>query len=209
MARFAYQTERRSIAITGTAAANTASTNTNVVAFTSAPRLTNGTIYPVGSTHVAPLAGSGNWLNVVNDAVFGTTFKFNLRGKYSVVTFFPMTSGVALGANHGVTKDCAAANLLAAGTLTPTTTTSTGAQSVFGLDIALSLAAATFCLKCVADIYITDAEANGAQAAAAAGAQGVGVVRLHLNNNAGAVIDPGAMQDALLTAWITYDGDLV
>lgn len=195
--------------VTGTGAANTASTNTNVVAFTGTPTLTNGTVMPIGTNYVAPTAGSGNWLNVVNDAAFGTTFKFNCRGAYRVQCFFPMTSAVALAANLGVTKDAAAANLLAAGTLTPTTLTAAGEQAVFDMDIALGVAATTFCLKCSADIYITDDEANGAQPAAAAGSQGVGVVRIHLNNNAGAVIDPGAMQEALLTTWVTYVGDLV
>lgn len=200
--------ERRALRIQGTAATVAGTTNTNVVAFTAAAAawqgspLTNG----IGTTHVAPTAGSGNWINVVNDAVFGTTFKFNKKGIYRVQLEAESTAAYAAGAQVGITLDQALAQY--------TVTAGTVANSVIS-DANLAFwtqldTVADVSIPCVVGttVYITDTLAGGAQAAAVAGVQGVGVLRFTANDNANGVISTALVVATIRATIVQTSADL-
>lgn len=178
---------RRALRIQGCAATVGGTTNTNVVAFTGAVAAAQGTTAStIGTTNVAPVADSGNWINVVNDAAFGTTFKFNRYGVYQVAIMADSTIAYTAGAQVGITLDQLAAQYIAVG--------GTVANSVIS-DQNLAFwtqgdTVADVAIPCLAQstVYITKAQAGGAQPTAAAGVQGVGVLRFTANDNNNGVI---------------------
>lgn len=195
--------EKRALSIQGTANAvnGTNAANSHVIAFNAAAAEWQGTRFTtgIGTTHVAPTAGSGNWINVVNDAAFGTTFKFNKRGIYRVEVGANGVVAYAAGTQVGITLDAAAA-VLAIATGSPQTTIS---GSILALWTSIdTVADSSIPVSFGTTIYITDALAGGAQASAAAGASGVGVMRLVGSNNAGAVLDNTILVPASIYATI-------
>lgn len=183
--------ERFAAICNGTASIGT--TNTNVVAF-GAAAVAQGSAYPIGATHVAPVAGSGTWLNIVNDAAFGTTFKFCRRGVYQMVVRADETVANTAAFQIGITLDQALAlYTVAAGTVS--SATAGYGTSVLDFCNGDGLADSQIPAMTQATIYITDALAGGAQAAAVVGTQGVGVVRVIANNQAN-----GAIGTALILA---------
>ncbi len=205
-------TERRSFQLTGTSLASlVGTTNTAVTAFngvlgTAAFTLKAGTVYNVGTTHVAPPALSSIWCNVVNSAAFGTTMKFTQRGLYAFDVFLPLLAGVDI-ATAALMLDGAAATYLAASTLLPTTANPLGGSNVTVYAFNQTQQSDHIIgANMTGHIPITDALAGGAQAAAASGAQGVGVVRLHLDN--GSDTAPTLYDNTLITLMCTSLGDL-
>lgn len=200
-------TERRGLSIQATANAvnGTNAANSHVIAFTGAPTAWQGSVGQIGTTHVAPTALSNNWINVVNDAAFGTTFKFNRRGVYRAQIGAQGVVAYAAGTQVGITLDAAAA-VLAIATGSPQTTIS---SSILALWTSLdTVADSSIPVFLSVDVYITDALAGGAQASAAAGASGVGVLRFVGSNNAGAVLDNTILVPASIYATIASYGDL-
>lgn len=177
--------ERRALRIQGTGATVGGAVNTNVVAFTAAAAAWQGSPLTtgIGTTHVAPTAGSGNWINVVNDTDHATTFKFNKKGVYRAQISADNTIADVAAAQLGITLDQALAlYTVAAGTV------SALSDSVLGWTVIDSLADQGTPCVVSADVYITDTLAGGAQAADAAGVQGVGVLRFIANNNANGLV---------------------
>lgn len=173
------------VAVTGATVASADSSNAGVILFTGTPAVTQGTAYPIGTTAVASVAGSGNWLNIVNSAVMGTVFKFNRRGVYQVQVYADGTLSDTAQAQLGITLDCAAATcVIGTSALTPATT------GLIDYNVTNGVADAAIPSRAAGPVYITDALAGGAQPTAVAGtfSGGVGVVRLHATNGAGAVV---------------------
>lgn len=198
MSNHNFLTERRALFCNGVAALG--SINTNVVNF-GAVAAAQSSLYAIGTTHVAPVPGSGNWINVVLDSAFGTTFKFNRRGIYRVNARADETAASTTGFQLGITLDQALAlYTVAAGTAT--SATSGYGTSVLDFATGLGSAANQQAVTTQADVFITDALAGGAQAAAASGVQGVGVVRIIANNATN-----GAIGTALILA--TYRASVV
>lgn len=197
--------QRRSFQITGASPAVVAgTTNTYVVAFVNAPRPKWGTLFPLSVVSQQPGAASGTWCNVINDAAFGTTFKMLRRGLYSFHANIVMNGDPENNTgNLALTLDSAALNLLATNTMS-SNTSPTGLP--FVVDIDSAEAAGETRLKVHGIVPITDALAGGALPLAAAGAQGVGVVRLHINDNLGSVYNGGG--NLLVSLWCDYLNDL-
>lgn len=199
--------ERRSFQVTRTSPiGTTGSVNTAVVFFDTTPVLKWGAAYPIGSTAVAPTSGSGTWCNVISDAQFGTVLKFTRRGFYEVhvSTSIPLTAETFPLVGQALILDSSAASLLAGAALLPTTTNAFGAPGVIDwLTDQQSTQAKS--LKLGGTVPITDAQAGGAQPTAAVGAQGVGCVRLHMNNNAGGAFSPAAI---IMSMWVNYHNDI-
>lgn len=177
--------QRRAIRIQGTGATVGGAVNTNVVAFTSAAAAWQGTIVgTVGATHVAPTVNSANWINVVNDTDHATTFKFNRAGVYRATISADSVAAYAAGAQLGITLDQALAlYTVAAGTVSALSDTVLGYLSQID-----TIADVSIPFHVTADVYVTKAMAGGAQAADAAGVQGVGVLRFIANDNANGVV---------------------
>jgi hypothetical protein len=211
--------ERRSFQIVGTSLASlVGTTNTNIVAFANLFVSMFGiTGYRPNSSSIAAVEGSGTYVNVVNDAQFGTTFKFVRRGVYRFEVAAPTEVQDAEPAtyNLALTLDSAAANLLAAGTVLPTTVNVRNERGVFGWSagsigvLSAGVGGGAPTVNFGGEVYITDALAGGAVPAAAAGAQGTGVVRLHCNNNGGGVLGGNIITNQLLSLWCTQTNDLV
>ena len=184
-----YSTERRSMRISGTAASPnsviTVDPNAAVILFANAGAVTNGTIYPIGSTMVAAPAKSGTWLNVVNGATSGTLFKFLLRGVYRVNLSVTGTLNSALAAQIGITLDC-----LQATTTIATSALATGTPGLIGFQTATPAAAMSLPMSVDGTVYITDAMAGGALpgAGGATFSGGIGVLRCHASTGAGAAL---------------------
>jgi hypothetical protein len=195
-------TERRALRIVGTGATVGASGNTQVVLFTGLPTALQGTQFAIGQTAVAPTAGSANWINVVSDAVGGTTFKFNRRGVFEAQMTAVMTSGTALPAQIGITIDAVAAALLVA---TPLGVATAG---LIDYSTSLGIAASQQTMKARNPVYITDALAGGAQVTAGLGSSGTGVLRFHASTGAGAVVSTALIVTEIRVE-ITACGDLV
>ncbi len=184
--------ERRGLRIQVTGATVAGTTNTNVVAFTGAAAAwqmpINGvpgtTTYPIGTTFVAPVANSGNWINTVNSVTAGTGFKFNRRGIYQVQIDADNTIADVAAAQLAITLDQAAAlDTVAAGTVAVLSDT------VLAWQVIDSLADQGTPCKANATVYITDFLAGGAQPSAdLTTTRGVGVVRFLANNNGNAVV---------------------
>jgi hypothetical protein len=195
-------TERHGLRSRSTAAAITATTNTQIILFVGAPVATQGTPYIIGATNVAPLAGTGNWINVVNDAAFGSTFKFNKRGVYFCQSYAQNQVAGVTAVQIGITLDCAAASLLVATPLTPATV------GLIDLNDFTSIADAGIPARASGLVYITDTLAGGAQPTAVAGATGVGVLRFHASTGAGAVVGEASLIEATVRAEITRMNDM-
>jgi hypothetical protein len=195
--------EARAFRIQGTGATVGGTTNTNVVAFTGAPAVHMGTKASyLGTTFVAPTGGSGLTYNVVNDAAFGTVVKVCKRGIYLAQIDADGTLSDTAGAQIGITLDLAAAQLLVgAGTVTALSDIVLGYQNTNGVTDAAIPA------KAVAEVYITDALAAGAQPTAVAGATGVGCIRFIANNGANAVVAT-AYVAASIRATVVWQNDL-
>ncbi len=199
-------TERRGvrIAVTGATVASADAANAGVVLFTGAPSALQGTIYTIGTTAVAPTALSGNWINVVNSAIMGTVCKFNYRGVYFARFYADGTLADTANAQVGITLDCAAATcVIGTSALTPATT------GLIDYGVSNGVAAASIPGRAAGPVYITDALAGGAQPVASAGvfSAGVGVLRFHATDGAGAVVAT-AFVVASIRAEINYQGDL-
>lgn len=199
-------TQRRSaqVAVTGATVASADAANAGVVLFTGTPATIQGTVYPIGTTAVAPVTNSGNWLNIVNSAVMGTVCKFNRRGVYIVSLYAQGTVGDTAAAQIGMTIDCTAAQcVIATSALTP------ASQGLLDLMDTDGAAGAGIPARVSSALYITDALAGGAQPVAGAGvfSGGVGVLRFHATNGAGAVVAT-AFVVASIRATIAYTGDL-
>lgn len=210
MKNVAIQTERRSFQIRGTnPAAAVGTTNNGVIAFTSQPTLMWGTVYGISSsirTAAAAASAPGLWVSCLNDATFGTVFKFWRRGVYEFNVFAPMLEATELGAIMAIDLDSAATSLLAATVIDTNTVNRFGALGIAdfcGMD---GVVDATLCLKLSGVIDITDAMAGAEGPAAAAGAQGTGCVRLLASDGAGNPV--ASLQNARLTLWCNYLGDL-
>ena len=185
-----YSTERRSMRIraaTPSPGVSTDLANAAVILFSGAGAVTNGTIYPIGSTMVAAPAKSGTWLNAVSSANSGTLFKFLLRGTYTVSLSVIGTPADVLAAQIGITLDCAASTcVIGTSALAVGTTGMIGFQTMTppgGAGVSLPM-------NVSGTVYITDAMAGGALPGATAGvfSGGVGVLRCHASTGANAVL---------------------
>lgn len=195
-------TERRSLRVAGTGATVAGTTNTQVIAFTGVPTLVQGTVFALSLTQVAPSGGTGVWVNAVNDAVFGTTFKMLKRGQFRAQISAIGTAGSTVAAQIGITIDSPAANLIATTGLTDATV------GLIDYSQLLGVAVASLPLKAQGIVNITDTLATPtALPAAAAGAQGQGVIRFHASTGAGAVI-AAALIITTIRCEIDYIGDL-
>ena len=206
------QVERRALRIQGTAASPNGTVNTNLLAFTAAAapiQMTiNGvpgtTTYPIGTTFVAPVENSGNWINVVNSAAAGTGFKFNRKGVYRMdVAANDSTASTAL-AQIGITLDQAAAlDTVAAGTVSALSDTVLQWGNLDGLaDCSIPLLVTT-------PLYITDRLAGGAQPSAdLTTTRGVGVVRVIINDQANGEIADATLVVAQIRATIYMENEI-
>lgn len=207
------QVERRALRIQGTGATVAGTTNTNVVAFTGAAVAFQMTIngvpgtstYPIGTTYVAPLENSGNWINTVNSVTAGTGFKFNRKGVYfvSLKADGDATLAATAGAQLGITLDQAAGlDTVAAGTVTALSDT------VLDYCVTDAIANAGVPVVTAQYVYITDRLAGGAQPSAdLTTTRGVGVMRFIANNNANAVIG-AALTVASIRATIVMSNEI-
>lgn len=196
--------EARAFRIQGTGATVAGTTNTNVVAFTAAAATWQGTkTSKLGATFVAPTSGSDLTYNVVNDAAMGTAIKICRRGIYRAQISADNTIADVAAAQLGITLDQALAlYTVAAGTV------SALSDSVLGYTVIDSLADQGTPCVVSADVYITDAQAAGAQpVAATGGVQGVGVLRFIANNNGNAVVAT-AFIVASIRATVAWVNDL-
>lgn len=201
------EAERRSFQLTRTNPIGTSgSVNTAVAYFDSAPVVKWGTNYSIGSAAVAPTPGSGVWCNVISSAVYGTVLKFTRRGFYEihVSTLIPLVADTFPLVGQALILDASAESMLAATALLPTTTNAFGAAGVIDW-LTDQQAFQAKSLKLGGVVPITDAQAGGAQPAASPGAQGVGCVRLHLNNNAGGVF---SVSSIFMSLWVNYINDI-
>ena len=171
---------RRAMRVVGCAATVAGTTNTQIINFTGTPAVVQGTALPIGTTLVAPVAASQNWLNVFGDAVLGTTFKVNRRGVYMARLSAVETAANVAAAQIGITVDCPAANLAVAAPLTDATVGLIDYTNILGV------ASSQVPGKTFGHIYITDALAGGAQPSATTA--GVGVIRFHASNGVSAVV---------------------
>lgn len=204
------QTERRSFQIRGTNPATVVGvTNTQVVAFTSQPALKWGAVYGISSsirTAAAAAAAPGVWVSCLNDATFGTVFKFWRRGVYQFNVFAPLLEGATGGAIIALDLDSAATSLLAATVIDANTVNRFNALGMLDFSGIDGVADATFCLKLSGVVCITDAMAGAEGPTAAAGAQGTGCIRLLCSDGAGGAV--GVLSNTRLTLWCNYLGDL-
>lgn len=174
----------------GVIATVTGSVNTGVVAFANEPNAANvgsGLLPPPVSRY--PLT---NWLTVSTvaaSAAPGTTFKVLRKGIFTARVEMQLVAG-ALGIGMvGISMDCPAAQLLAAG-ITPAAALITLADYDWMLGGVATLQAT---VKAQATINVTNA--MRASTLAANGTP-VGTMRIHAAGTDGAVIDPGATTDA-------------
>lgn len=157
----------------GAVAALNASTNTGVVAFANEP------------TAAIPASrfANSNWVtisSVASSAAPGTTYKFTRKGIYEMHGIIVGAAGTATGLMIGISLDCPAAQLLAAG-ITPAAALTT----MEDYDVADGVAAATLAVKACATINITNTLRGSSLAA---NLTPVGTARLHVGDGAGAVI---------------------
>lgn len=205
--------ERRGFQMVGgSAIALVGTTNQAVFAFTGSPALMFGSRYATNSSSAAPAPGSGGWVNVVNDAVYGTTFKFVRRGIYRFDVTLPVEAQAsALGYNVGLVLDSTAANLLPATNLTPLQVGYTGFRNVFGWAIGVAPVLQSGSVNFGGTVLINDELARYDRPTdlpqAAPGVQGLGVVRLQGNNNAGAAIG-GQFTNFTVSLWCQCEGDV-
>jgi hypothetical protein len=200
-------TERRALRANGTGAtvASADAANAGVILFTTnTGTIFQGTAYILGTTAVAPVAGSGNWINAVSDANMGSVFKFNRRGVYMASLYAGGTVGDAAAAQIGITLDCAATiGVIGTSALTAATV------GLIDLNNTDGVAAAAIPSRAAGPVYITDTLAGGAQPTSAVGvfSGGVGVLRFHATNGAGAVVAT-AFIVTTIRAEIVYENDL-
>ncbi len=163
----------------GTVAAVNGSVNTGVIAFANEPTAAIPVSRFANSTWVTISA-------VAASAAPGTTYKFIRKGIYEAHAIIVGDAGMATGMMIGISIDCPAAQLLAAG-VTPTTALTT----MEDYDVADGVAAATLAVKTHATINITSTLRGSTTAA---NLTPVGTMRVHCSDGAGAVI--GTTNDA-------------
>lgn len=200
------QFERRGLRIMGSPASPNGTVNTNVLAFANAPapiQMTIGgvpgtTTYPIGSTLVAPVGLSGNWINVVNSTAAGSQFKFNRKGVYDVQIAANDDTAITALAQIGITLDQAAAlDTVAAGTVAALS------DSVLAWANGDFLADSSMPILARSIVYITDRLAGGAQPSAdGTTTRGVGVLRFIVNNQANGEIADATLVVGLIRATI-------
>lgn len=130
--------------------------------------------------------------SVAASAAPGTTYKFLRKGIYEVHVVVPGAAGVTTGIMVGISLDCPAAQLLAAG-VTPAAAITT----MEDYDVLDGVAAAQLTVKAHAIVEIT----NPLRGSAAAAAGLVGTVRIHVGDGAGAVAAPSAITVASVCMW--------
>lgn len=209
-------TERRSLRISGVSAlAAVGTTNDGVIAFTGVPTYLWGTPYRISSQSIDPTANSGVWMNIVQSAAFGTTFKFLRRGVYRFDVFAPLSpqgGETPLGVAMALQLDSAATSLVATGNYTPQMVNRYNDAGVIGMTYgAATQVAVAPGINFGGTVAIPDSMCGGGSQLPQliAGETGTGVVRLHANDTAGGVISSqfGA-QGVNLSLWCTSCGDL-
>lgn len=174
------------------AAAN-GSVNTGVAAFAAEPTAAiPASRYPIA-----------NWVTVSTvaaSAAPGTTYKFTRKGIYEMHVIVPIEAGITTGAMVGISLDCPAAQLLAAG-VTPANALTT----MEDYDVLDGVAAATFAVKAHAVIEITNTLRGSGLAA---NGTPVGTARIHLGDGAGAVIGSAVTTDAVVAMWCNQLAEL-
>lgn len=216
MLSYQLATERRAIQITGcSSVAVVGTTNDGVVNFTGVPTYKWGTPYRISSQSINPSRDSGVWMNLVQDAQFGTTFKFLRRGVYHFQVFAPLNpqgGETPVGVAMALQLDSAASSLVATGNYTPTMVNRYNDAGVIGMSYGAATLVAVapgINFSGVVDIPDTMCAAGADLPQAVAGETGRGVVRLHANDNAGGVISSQfGVQVANLSLWCTQLGDL-
>jgi hypothetical protein len=194
------QFERRGLRIQGSPASPNGTVNTNILVFSAAAapiQMTIGgvpgtTTYPIGTTFVAPVGLSGNWINVVaNDTASGTGFKFNRKGVYEMTVQATEVAANTTAGQFGITLDQALAlDTVAAGTQ------ATLSDSVLAFTNVDGLADSVIPMIVRTVLYITDRLAGGAQPSNdLTTTRGVGVVRVIAND-----ANNGEIADAMFTA---------
>ena len=177
----------------GVIAAANGSTNTGVAAFANEP------------TAAIPASRYANsdWVTisaVAASAAPGTTYKFTRKGIYEMHVIVPIEAGITTGAMVGISIDCPAAQLLAAG-VTPTTALTT----MEDYDVLDGVAAATFAVKAHAILNITQTLRGSTLAA---NGTPVGTARIHLSDGVNAVIGTGTTTDASVCMWCNQIAEL-
>lgn len=164
-----------------------------------------GTRYPIGTLNAPAGPSSGIWANVVFDAQYGTTVKFTTRGIYRFDVYMPIPTEpeTPVIPTAALILDASAASMLATAAIIPTVVNAQGQHGVIGMGRTNQLADSGISFG--GTIAITDTLAGGAVPQAVAGATGLGVVRLHLNNGAGGTF---AQPNENLGMWCNYSGDL-
>lgn len=201
--------ERRAFQITRTdPVAPMGTVNTAVLDYAAAPVPKWGTPFTngIGSTAAVPTPGSGTWVNIINSTTLGTTIKFCKKGTYrfDAVINVPVVAEITPLIVAALILDSSAATMLVATAILPTTLNAFGAAGVIGWSIGEQNASVVTTLNFGGTVYITDAQAGGAQPSGA-GATGVGCVRMHINDGAGG----GFATDALITSlWCEAVNDI-
>lgn len=167
----------------GSVAAVNAGNNTGVLAFANEP------------TAAIPASRFANstWVtisSVADSALPGTTYKFIRKGIYEAHAIIVGVAGLATGMMVGISIDCPAAQLLAAG-VTPAAALTT----MEDYDVLDGVAAATLAVKAYATINITNTLRGSTLAA---NGTPVGTMRIHVGDGAGAVIGAAATTDATI-----------
>jgi hypothetical protein len=132
------------------------------------------------------------FVTIAHSTANGSSWKFTRKGVYSFDFSMPMSLGTTVGVMVGGSLDCPAAQFLAAG-VTPTAALTT----MEDYDVSNGVANLQFALHLHFEVCITNTLRSSATAA---NLTPVGTVRIHIADDAGAVVDPASIdeQNALL-----------